>query len=1282
MPNITKILSPLEELLARLPAGSKAAREAIAAEIAAQDAAQKAAYAPHTLPTETGATSLEQAKKTLGKADGGAINLDDMVQKAFQANAQKMATGGKTRAGTKAQPFPWEDALEEQLGRTTARFKGFMNEPEEELKRMVYQYLPAPTDSPEEKERKLNELGINFSGTIGKAPRMSKAQAIESGLYHPVGAGKKLARPVSEVEFTRVPDPNMPMAPRKVITPEDLYKKQGYPVPWDASAAGELLTGMGGKLFEEPVVLQGGVGYQRTHGGAHSPQKLAVASQPGIISRHSNIIKRIASEGDDPVSVVLAMSPGHGLDYNKMLANTLVQQLKTAKIPSKLAKEFDEEVRAAHPDFVGVKSKKLEEQLNADTSGELRKTFAKRMMLDQFQKGGFPDVVESRVAISTPEMLNAPVGSGGMSFGLMDPAGGVVKEAVNPHHTYKASSPGEYFGGMDVNFSAEELFPAFHEQRRLLSADPKDDWYAFGRTIPAQKFDQEWLDKIMPLYEQRMKELTGKKEGGMAVGGVPEKRDVSQLFPINPNIGREPVTRNRAGVPVQDTNVLGGAMQGLGETLLGAGRGYTATALGGVQDLLNMVDIPKIMTGESYQIPYGSEYFKENLPLKPTTQTGEVAQELGSFLPVDPTQVVKSGVKTAKNIGKAIAPTAAEMALDIASKYGVDPRMNIIKPKSGNWLNNSVEESTKRVKRYNAPPINREAELLAEIEEATKLNDAGYLNAATMDMQQLRIDMAADKWVEKKLNPYIKNEMGTETDPIRLGIERRAAEGEKLKQVNQARLAKMEADIAKAKAAGKDTTLSEGDLEKAREKFADEEYIATQGLFHKTIPEAGWAEPPPAQPYLTNRRKREGMPLEDIASHPAAKRWERAVDMEIEPIKAARYQEDQDILNKNPYLSKIAPDSSVYNVDPVADATFEFRHMMDEIKEAMNPQTVLPKSLRISPKDLEKMTVDDVSALSGKISAWRDVQKTKTDLQVANNPATHTFKEYPSENNPKGVSWRQIKKPEGYPKEEAEKFVRDATKYEGDIMRHCVGGAGHCEPLLRGDVEIYTLRDAKGEPHVTIEVQPPKKYTEDDVYEQFPGGVRDAAKSKTLNQYIESKLAELNNKPSKILEIKGKNNRKPNPEYIPFVQDFIKSGNWSEIRDLHHTDLYDVAHHSLKDFIPQSFDASASDRMIAIAAARRNGELMKGLMTREEWEPIVQKYLPQKKAQGGAVHMAEGGAVNLDDIVAKAFMRSQPINLDEIVSQAFTKNFAEGGAAYNTTPDMADGGQFIQGEAF
>ena len=612
-------------------------------------------------------------------------------------------------------------------------------------------------------------------GAAGKPPRMSKAQAIEAGLYHPVGAGKKLARPVHEVEFTRVPDPNMPMAPEIKITPEDLYKKQGYPVPWDASAAGELLTGMGGKAFDEPVVLQGGIGYQRTHGGIHSPQKLAVASQPGVVTRHSNIIQRIASEGDDPVSVVLAMSPGHGLDYNKMLANTLVQQLKSAKISTKLTKEFDEEVRAAHPEFVGVKSKKLADQLNADTSGELRKTFAKRMMLDQFQKGGFPDVVESRVAISTPEMLHAPVGSGGLSFGLMDPAGGVIKDPINPHHTYRASSPGEYLGGTGVNFSTEELFPEFFEQRRLLGGDPKDDWYAFGRSMPTQRFDQRWLDQIMPLYEQRIKELTGKKDGGgvhMAGGG--------QTFPLQNQGGDSENEFHPAPLQIpQKLTDLAAALKAQyerekrslskpGATTDILARGVVAPAIGTPADIIGMggeaIDwlqtkipglrkpasvmdteptakpamgyAPKFPIGPEGTMPYGTEYAQELMEKAGiTTDTKRPLTEMASMFA---TPAVAAGAVKA---GKVLAPTAKEM-IEAGLEKAVAPTRAYAVPEDGSKL--SKEEYSRMMReKYAAQNAAKQekAVTMADLkpkEEKVPADELGLYSAAQKAAANLR----------------------------------------------------------------------------------------------------------------------------------------------------------------------------------------------------------------------------------------------------------------------------------------------------------------------------------------------------------------------------------------------------------------------------------------------------------------------------------------------------------------------------------------------------------------
>lgn len=46
--------------------------------------------------------------------------------------------------------------------------------------------------------------------------------------------------------------------------------------------------------------------------------------------------------------------------------------------------------------------------------------------------------------------------------------------------------------------------------------------------------------------------------------------------------------------------------------------------------------------------------------------------------------------------------------------------------------------------------------------------------------------------------------------------------------------------------------------------------------------------------------------------------------------------------------------------------------------------------------------------------------------------------------------------------------------------------------------------------------------------------------------------------PQRIVQIKGKQNRAPNPEYLPFVQDFVRSGKWSDVGDLQNTGLLSI----------------------------------------------------------------------------------------------------------------------------
>ena len=99
---------------------------------------------------------------------------------------------------------------------------------------------------------------------------------------------------------------------------------------------------------------------------------------------------------------------------------------------------------------------------------------------------------------------------------------------------------------------------------------------------------------------------------------------------------------------------------------------------------------------------------------------------------------------------------------------------------------------------------------------------------------------------------------------------------------------------------------------------------------------------------------------------------------------------------------------------------------------------------------------------------------------------------------------------------------------EGNQMGHCVGG--YCEGVASGESRIFSLRDAKGRSHVTVEVAPNEKFP-------VVGSGGDP------------------NLPPNILQIKGKQNRAPSAEYLPYVQDFVRSGKWGEVGDLGNTGL-------------------------------------------------------------------------------------------------------------------------------
>lgn len=102
---------------------------------------------------------------------------------------------------------------------------------------------------------------------------------------------------------------------------------------------------------------------------------------------------------------------------------------------------------------------------------------------------------------------------------------------------------------------------------------------------------------------------------------------------------------------------------------------------------------------------------------------------------------------------------------------------------------------------------------------------------------------------------------------------------------------------------------------------------------------------------------------------------------------------------------------------------------------------------------------------------------------------------------------------------------------EGNAMGHCVGG--YADEVASGATRILSLRDKKGQSHVTVELA-----------KGTPKHEADAQGNLQMPPKLQA---------DSILQIKGKQNRAPVDVYQPYVQDLVKSGTWGEVRDLQNT---------------------------------------------------------------------------------------------------------------------------------
>lgn len=466
----------------------------------------------------------------------------------------------------------------------------------------------------------------------------------------------------------------------------------------------------------------------------------------------------------------------------------------------------------------------------------------------------------------------------------------------------------------------------------------------------------------------------------------------------------------------------------------------------------------------------------------------------------------------------------------------------IIKPKGGNWLDT-----------YGRTPEKAANQFTRSVDPEL----AGYARAGMYLMPHEYNEtvpvMAVNDWLKQKLAKYIQNEMATPEDPIRRIAEEWPAKRDVLISQQQSKIPNLQELAAKYEDMGLPPEVIANRMANAnRDALTIQDKISElEGYnpLHYT----------PRDPRefdiddVMDKRHSAGYPVEGIAKTDIGKLWEHYADRNITPI-TVKYVNSED-KNKNPWLSKLNDEDRVYLPDSMTGTGFD--KLADELRKATRPDTDLPDFLRIDPAKLSRVSMPQAVEHVAKINAWRDAEK----LKEGRNAATVMHKEYPDQ----GLAWMQMRMPENQDKE----ALKAALKFEGDTMGHCVGQ--YCDEVAGGDSNIYSLRDRRGEPHVTIEttnMNPAHHY--ENIYMNLPDDERKVLQANiaeytqqnphlkdldAANEYMRMIYGEAQ---PKIVQIKGKQNAAPNAKYLPAVHDFVRSKDWSSVGDLQNTLLTDL----------------------------------------------------------------------------------------------------------------------------
>ena len=377
------------------------------------------------------------------------------------------------------------------------------------------------------------------------------------------GAGAKTIAGKSQKQFKReqtlpvdrtvLPGAVDPSAPLPFMTLEDQKGSVLLGLPGDPTLARVNVSGIGDVPFEQAVTQHGGPRY--------GDENKLWASNLGAATGLLNAADRASRQfGDAPVIASYMKMPS-GFGFAQHYLETLLQYQRPDLLNKAAREALEKDIkegfvkqgkRVAFPDFPGFDDLGAVAQA-AENDSNLRKHLAAK--LGTSEKYGLRPAADVQFAVSHPELTNLETGASGFTLGELIP--GQLTESAHP--TYSHDIPGKVLGQMQYSTPYDLLY---RDQLELIRKNPEAPEFNTLKLLGArQQIDEQLVNEINE-YQERMRQLLGRKKGGAvkkAEGGAANLTDLPDE--VNPSNWREHLQNNvladaRALLGVKDGGVI------------------------------------------------------------------------------------------------------------------------------------------------------------------------------------------------------------------------------------------------------------------------------------------------------------------------------------------------------------------------------------------------------------------------------------------------------------------------------------------------------------------------------------------------------------------------------------------------------------------------------------------------------------------------------------------------------------------------------------------------------